>query len=192
MSPDGGYERGEIRRIVGYCTALVEQWRLTFQHHAAQPWIRADASQLEQVIVNLAVNARDAMPDGGELTIATRNETRLPPSMVPNTDAAATPGWVVLEVKDSGHGMDEETRSHIFEPFYTTKPLGKGTGLGLSTVYGIVRQFDGHILLDWRLGSGSCFQICSGGQFLRAGCGISAPRNLRDTGHARLEHIACG
>ena len=133
--------------------------RLTFQHRAAQSWIKADASQLEQVIVNLAVNARDAMPEGGELAISTHNELCLPESVTPGPNVAAVPEWVVLEVSDTGQGMDEETRSHIFEPFYTTKPLGKGTGLGLSTVYGIVRQFEGYILLDSKPGDGSCFQI---------------------------------
>ena len=133
--------------------------RLTFQHHAAQSWIKADTAQLEQVLANLAVNARDAMPDGGALTITTRNEFGLPASVTPDANEAAASGWVVLEVKDTGHGIDEETRSHLFEPFYTTKPLGKGTGLGLSTVYGIVRQFKGHIVVESEPGKGACFQI---------------------------------
>ncbi|HVM76089.1 MAG TPA: PAS domain S-box protein [Candidatus Saccharimonadales bacterium] len=133
--------------------------RLTFQHHAARSWIKADSAQLEQVIVNLAVNARDAMADGGTLTIATRNEFSLPSSVTPDADEAAMSGWVVLEVTDTGHGMDEETRNHLFEPFYTTKPLGKGTGLGLSTVYGIVRQFEGHVVVESERGKGTSFQI---------------------------------
>jgi PAS domain S-box-containing protein len=133
--------------------------RLTFQHHAAQSRIKADAPQLEQVIVNLVVNARDAMPDGGTLTIATRNEFSLPVGVTPDAGDAPASGWVVLEVTDTGHGIDEETRNHLFEPFYTTKPLGKGTGLGLSTVYGIVRQFAGHIVVESQPGSGACFRI---------------------------------
>jgi len=133
--------------------------RLTFQHHAAQSWIKADPAQLEQVIVNLAVNARDAMPDGGTLTIATRNEFSLPASVTPDVQEAGVSGWVVLEVMDTGHGMDEETQNRLFEPFYTTKPLGKGTGLGLSTVYGIVRQFAGHIVVESKVGGGTCFRL---------------------------------
>lgn len=133
--------------------------RLTFQHHAAQSWIKADSAQLEQVIVNLAVNARDAMPNGGMLTIATRNEFSLPANVTTDDTEGSMAGWVVLEVTDTGQGMDEETRSHLFEPFFTTKPLGKGTGLGLSTVYGIVRQFNGQILVESEPGNGTRFQI---------------------------------
>jgi len=133
--------------------------RLTFQHQAAQSWIKADSAQLEQVIVNLAVNARDAMPDGGTLTIATRNEFSLPSGVTADAGEAPVSGWVLLEVTDTGDGMDEETRNHLFEPFYTTKPLGKGTGLGLSTVYGIVRQFAGQIVVESQPGRGTCFRI---------------------------------
>jgi len=133
--------------------------QLTFEHHAAQSWIKGDPAQLEQIIVNLAVNARDAMPDGGALRIATRNELGLPAGIAANENERKPGGWLVLEVRDTGHGMDEETRSHLFEPFYTTKPQGKGTGLGLSTVYGIVRQFGGQIQLESAPGKGSCFQI---------------------------------
>ena len=133
--------------------------QLAFQHQAARSWIRADAAQIEQVIANLAINARDAMPGGGSLTISTRNTFALPEGPGSNGDGPAPSGWVVLEVKDTGCGMDEETRSHIFEPFFTTKPLGKGTGLGLSTVYGIVCQFGGHIYLESHPGMGSRFQL---------------------------------
>lgn len=133
--------------------------QLTFQHLAARSWIRADAAQLEQIIVNLAVNARDAMPYGGSVTISTRNAFSLPEGLSPDGDGGACNGWVVLEVNDTGCGMDEETRNHIFEPFFTTKPLGKGTGLGLPTVYGIVCQFGGHITLESEQGIGSRFQI---------------------------------
>ncbi|HYA62891.1 MAG TPA: PAS domain S-box protein [Candidatus Sulfotelmatobacter sp.] len=133
--------------------------QLTFQHHAAQARILADASQLEQVIANLAINARDAMPDGGSLVISTRNATGLPEGDSSSGKGGGASGWVVLEVKDSGSGMDEHTRNHLFEPFFTTKPVGKGTGLGLSTVYGIVRQFGGQIHVQSQPGTGSCFQI---------------------------------
>lgn len=133
--------------------------QLTFQHHAAHSWIRADASQLEQVIANLAVNARDAMPSGGSLAISTRNAVSLPEGADSHGEGVSPSGWLVLEVKDSGCGMNEETCSRVFEPFFTTKPPGKGTGLGLSTVYGIVRQFGGHIYVQSQLGQGTCFQL---------------------------------
>jgi PAS domain S-box-containing protein len=133
--------------------------QLTFQHQAAHSWIRADAAQLEQVIANLAINSRDAMPGGGLLTISTHNTFSLPEGVAADADSAAESGWVVLEVRDTGTGMSEETRAHIFEPFFTTKPEGKGTGLGLPTVYGIVRQFGGHIAVDSQPKVGTRFQI---------------------------------
>lgn len=133
--------------------------QLTFQHHAARSWILADSAQLEQVIANLAINARDAMPGGGSLTISTHNAFGLPEAISSNGDGFAASGWVILEVEDTGCGMDEKTRSHLFEPFFTTKPVGKGTGLGLSTVYGIVHQFGGYIYVESRPGTGSRFRI---------------------------------
>jgi PAS domain S-box-containing protein len=132
---------------------------LTFQHQAAHSWILADPSQLEQVIANLAINARDAMSGGGSLTISTRNSVTLPEGISSNGDADGILNWVVLDVRDTGTGMDEETRNHLFEPFFTTKPLGKGTGLGLSTVYGTVRQFGGYICVESEPGLGTCFQL---------------------------------
>jgi len=137
---------------------LGAQVQLTFQHHASHSWIRADSAQLEQVIANLAINARDAMPLGGSLSISTRNTFSLPPESSGEGQNDSFE-WLLLEVKDTGVGMDQETRAHIFEPFFTTKPEGKGTGLGLPTVYGIVCQFGGHIYVDSQPNEGTRFQI---------------------------------
>ncbi|MBU1741086.1 MAG: response regulator, partial [Proteobacteria bacterium] len=120
--------------------------------------VNADPTQLEQIILNLGGNARDAMPDGGQLTFTTRNLTITDGPARPHAEIEAG-GYVVLEVSDTGHGMDEETVHHIFEPFFTTKGIGRGTGLGLATVYGIVRNHGGHIICDSRVGRGATFTI---------------------------------
>ncbi len=118
----------------------------------------ADPEQVHQILMNLVLNARDAMPDGGRLDIETTNvqfdEDRL--TMHPG----AKPGhYVMMAIKDEGTGMNEQTRQHIFEPFFTTKKRGKGTGLGLSTVYGIVRQSGGWIAVSSQVGVGTSFNV---------------------------------
>jgi two-component system cell cycle sensor histidine kinase/response regulator CckA len=121
--------------------------------------VRADPSQIEQILMNLCLNARDAMPGGGRLTIHTRSLELSEESF--QTAPGLSPGaYIELVVSDNGTGMDAATREHIFEPFFTTKEPGKGTGLGLATVFGIVKQHDGHVSVQSEVGRGTTFRIC--------------------------------
>ncbi len=147
-----------LRRLIG------EDLALTLELAPDLGAVRVDPGQVEQVLMNLAVNARDAMPDGGRLTIRTRNVDAFDAAGAGNDLSPASPPpsagpWVLLEVADTGIGMDRETLGRAFEPFFTTKEHGKGTGLGLSTVYGIVRQSDGRIIVDSAPGAGTTFRI---------------------------------
>ena len=141
-----------LRRLIG------ENVKLTFNLDSSSGLVYADAGQIHQVLLNLALNARDAMPEGGELTISSSD-----------LDAGETRGenpfglpdgkYVQLSVADTGVGMSQEVREHLFEPFFTTKEPGKGTGLGLSTVYGVVRQSGGHIDVETELNKGTCIRL---------------------------------
>lgn len=121
--------------------------------------MRGDASQLEQILMNLAVNAEDAMPSGGELVMETSTLV-IRKGQEKYYEGLSAGSYALLTVRDNGEGMDQQTLAQLFEPFFTTKPKGKGTGLGLSTVYGIVRQHGGIIQVGSERGAGTCFKIC--------------------------------
>jgi nitrogen-specific signal transduction histidine kinase/CheY-like chemotaxis protein len=120
--------------------------------------VEADPGQLTQVILNLAVNARDSMPHGGEVILETRNVFLTEQDDVPRT-VSNRDDYVMIAVTDRGEGMSDDIQEHIFEPFFTTKELGKGTGMGLATVYGIIKQSGGQISVQSKLGSGTTFRI---------------------------------
>jgi two-component system, cell cycle sensor histidine kinase and response regulator CckA len=141
-----------LRRMIG------EDVQLVCRAHPSLGLVRADPLQIEQVITNLAVNARDAMPDGGTLVIETENAT-LTADSLPGRGGVVPGRYVLLSVSDNGCGMDDTVKAHLFEPFFTTKAPGKGTGLGLATVYGIVRQSGGLLDVASAPGRGSTFRI---------------------------------
>ncbi len=148
-----------VRDAVRMLTRLIgEHIRVVCRHDESLPRLRADGGMLSQVLINLAVNARDAMPQGGTLTISTSME-----EVTSGTAAANLESWVgvfaCITVSDTGCGMDSDTKKHIFEPFFTTKEVGQGTGLGLASVYGIVKQHDGWIDVISEPGHGSMFKV---------------------------------
>lgn len=168
---------GLLQRLIGEDVKLVGRL-------GEEPlWVEADPSQLEQVLVNLVANARDAMPTGGRVTVETEG-CRLE-SARPGDLFEVVPGdYCLLRVTDTGEGMEPETLDHLFEPFYTTKELGRGTGLGLSTVYGIVKQNRGYIWVDSRRGEGARFSVYL--PMAEAGC-EAEPAPVRPTVGARGE-----
>ena len=141
-----------LNRLVG------EKVRLTLKHDPILPAIRADRRQLEQVMMNLVVNARDAMPEGGEIMVDT--ERRVLRETMERDRASVPPGtYVAVQISDEGIGIPRDKLQKVFEPFYTTKRTGEGTGLGLSTVYGIVKQSGGYIFVDSVVGQGTTFTM---------------------------------
>ncbi|HFQ93624.1 MAG TPA: hybrid sensor histidine kinase/response regulator, partial [Anaerolineae bacterium] len=137
---------------------LPENIRIAFQNDATTCKVNADTTRIQQMMVNLMLNARDAMPDGGNLTVTLRTETFQPGDTLPATEMEHG-RWAHIIVSDNGSGIAEEVQPHIFEPFFTTKHRGRGTGLGLAQVYGIVKQHDGAIQVDSRPEEGAAFHI---------------------------------
>jgi hypothetical protein len=162
--------RDMLRRLVG------EDVRIDLDL-SAEGAVRADATQIEQVVMNLAINARDAMPGGGRLVIGTANVLLKEPRTI-NADVAVPIGaYIMVSVEDTGTGIGANDQAQVFEPFFTTKEAGKGTGLGLSTVYGIVKQSEGFVWLASALGEGTTFTV-----YLPRATGIASPLRRRQPG----------
>ena len=142
-----------LRQLVG------EQVELGLELAPGLGEVEADRSQIDQILMNLAANARDAMLEGGKLTYETSNVELQIEASGPGTEPVKPGAYVLLAVRDTGKGMDLETMEHMFEPFFTTKEKGKGTGLGLATVYGVVKQAGGHIWCSSVPGKGTEFRI---------------------------------
>jgi signal transduction histidine kinase/CheY-like chemotaxis protein len=165
-----------LRRVIG------EDIVMTIAAKASSPSVRVDPGQLEQVVMNLVVNARDAMPKGGRLTVETGHAILDRDAMPPQ----AMPGqYVMLAVSDTGVGMPSEVRARIFEPYFTTKEIGKGTGLGLSTAYGIVQQSDGFIQVNSEPGQGTTFRV----YFPRSEAAIDDSAAVTEDAPGGTEHV---
>jgi PAS domain S-box-containing protein len=164
-----------LRRLIG------EDIQLTVQLDPRVGRVKADPDQLQQVVVNLALNSRDAMPDGGKLTIETGTVELNIADADPQQAGFGQRHFVMLKVSDTGCGMTRDERSHIFEPFYTTKSQGKGTGLGLSVVHGIIKQSGGQIEVDSGVGAGTTFKI------LLPETDEAGPSEIRETDHATIQ-----
>jgi CheY-like chemotaxis protein len=153
---DLNQEVGELRDLVE--RTIPRMIEVEFHLDGNLKALNADSAQLKQVLMNLVVNAKDAMPEGGKLVIETKNIT-LDQDFCKRY-AEVKPGeYVLLSISDTGHGMDHDTLEHIFDPFYTTKEVGKGTGLGLAIVYGIVKNHEGYVMCSSRPGAGTSFRI---------------------------------
>ncbi len=165
-----------LRRLLG------ENMELKMIHGRDLGMVRADQGQLEQVIINLAVNARDAMPDGGKVELRTSNVT-LTGELKRGAEIVPAGDYALIEVEDNGSGIEPEVVDRIFDPFFSTKEVGAGTGLGLSTVYGIVKQSGGHVFVDSKLGQGTVFSIYLPHAHAAAGAAAveeQAPKAARD------------
>jgi two-component system, cell cycle sensor histidine kinase and response regulator CckA len=173
-----------LKRLIG------EQITLHVDHGNGIWPVKADLVQLEQVVVNLVVNARDAMPNGGSIAIRTRNMVEAEAATLTYTGMPPA-DYVLIEVEDTGTGMSQEIMEKIFEPFFSTKELGKGTGLGLSTVYGIIKQTGGFIYPESELGRGTVFRIflpryvaAEGEAVVKTAAVVAVVKDL--TGHERI------
>ena len=173
-----------VRRVEGMLRRLIGEDILLAVHTAPDLWAtKVDPGQIEQVIMNLAVNSRDAMPDGGMLTIELGN-VELDEDYAAHHVGVAPGAYVMLSVSDTGRGMDDATKARLFEPFFTTKEQGKGTGLGLATVHGIIQQSGGHVFVYSEQGHGTAFKVYLPRDVMVCGVGAAAsaaPREARGT-----------